>query len=361
MECISRGELDQAYEYDAVGQHPNSAIALNIMPEARDWLRTTDLDKWLSGVSGVGLVHFEFPEDELYPCLPVFHEDSLIFPLTGMSNTTVSEVKLAVDMGAKITLYQGCFYNTGTTVLTEYLSSLQEIRNSSDDDAYRELLKLLSNSIIGKFFQKNWGVDLNKVQKYAKANKIPLEEAMHIKGKFFKTDTATIGSCFYPEWYSLILGYARATISKQARDNQAIIISSDAFSTAKELPTEYTEADITYKLKASGSYVGYRARFYRIGDKLAHHAVHNKEVSKDVLEYFHHSGVFLYKHRRMAHLKESWRIHVPFGANIERNMQVFLGYDNKRRLLENGDTVPWRSVDERGLAIHTPKDQLRLL
>lgn len=347
MECVFRGKKDYAYEYDATGHHPNSAITLKFLPEEKDWRKTTNLSQWLGGISGVGKVYFKFPEEEKYPCLPVFHMDSLVFPLEGVSNCTVSEAKLAKECGAKMILFEGWYYLTGTDLLTKYLTQLQAIRNLSKNDAERKLLKLLSNSVIGKFFQKRIGINLARVQKYAHEHQIPYEEAIKLKGVDFGEGEATVGSCFYPEWYALILGYARATISRQVMKHQALVISSDSFVTSEKLADSFTQEGITYNLKSEGELIAYRTRFYRIGNKLAHHAVHNAKVAAEILEDFLTQPEYSYSYSRFLHLKESWRDKKVFGSRTFREMTVGLGFDHKRRLLSDGFTVPWKNVEER--------------
>ena len=355
MECLYRGEKDQVFEYDATGHHPNSAIALGKLPGEKDWIRTENVEEWLSGISGVGNVYFEFPGKERYPCLPVFHQDSLVFPLKGVSYCSVSEARLAVSKKAKITLISGYYYRDGLTVLPQYLMKLQGIRDASDNPALKQLLKLLSNSVIGKLFQKNVGMDIKEIQRLAAFYQIPEAEVTRLKGIATRKDVVSVGSCWYPEWYSLILGYARANISDQAGKHKAIVISSDSFVTDKELESPFTVDGITFKIKANGSYVGYRARFYRVGDKIAHHAVHNYEASKDVLASFSEEAAFKYTAQRVVHLRESWISKLPFGSRFSRPMSVFLGYDYKRELMEDGSTKPWKTVEDREAFLESVK------
>lgn len=347
MEAIYRGEIDDVYEYDATGHHPSSAMALYKLPRGTDWKRTNNLRSWLSGISGVGKVYFKFPDDELYPCLPIYHQDALLYPLEGVSFCTVSEVLKAKEQGASLILYTGYYYNDGVNILAKYLEKLQTVRNHSTDSAERQLLKLLSNSIIGKFFQKSIGVDLVKVQKYAEEKQIPVEEAMRVEGVDFGDGEVKVGSCFYPEWYALILGKARATISTQVRKHNALIISSDSFVTTEYLGETFTEEDITYNLKAKGILISYRTRFYRVGDKLAHHAVHSLKASEEVLSSFKEEGRFKYGYFRITHLREAWRDKKVFGSRVFKPMTVELGFDYKRRLLEDGTTKPWKDLGER--------------
>jgi hypothetical protein len=347
MECLFRGQKPQVYEYDATAHHPSSAIFLNKLPLQKDWQHTLNLKLWLTGISGVGKVYFKFSPDEHFPCLPVMMDDALVFPLEGVSFCSVSEARLAKKKGANLILMNGYFYTSGTTALTEHLCRLQDIRNRSKDNAERKLLKLLSNAVIGKFFQKKIGVDLAKVQKYALENDIPVEEAIKLKGIDFGEGQITVGSCFYPEWYAIILGYARASIAEVAERHGALVISSDSFVTTQRTTDSFTEAGITFNLKAQGELISYRTRFYRVGDKIAHHAIHSLEAAKRILVDFSPDLMFEYDHRRLLHLKESWRTKQAFGSQTFRHMTANLGFDYKRKLLPDGTTVPWQTADER--------------
>lgn len=61
----------------------------------------TGLEKYI--IPGFARVHFQFPEDCLYPCLPVRHPHfGLIYPLEGDTDATASEILLALEAGAKI-------------------------------------------------------------------------------------------------------------------------------------------------------------------------------------------------------------------------------------------------------------------
>ncbi|MFH1327524.1 MAG: DNA polymerase [Candidatus Bathyarchaeota archaeon] len=359
MECIFRGEQPDVHEYDATGHHPNSAIALGCLPTGLDWKLTTNLKVWLSGISGFGHVYFRFPPETKYPCLPIYDGHSLLYVLEGTSHCSVSEVREALAMGASIVLYRGYFYEKGTNVLAKHLERLQVIRDASNMESERKMLKLQSNSIIGKLFQKSVGLDIAKVQAYAEEHGIPVEEAIKIENVDFGGGEVKVGSCFYPEWYSLILGKARATVSKQALKHQVLVISSDSFVTFEDLGVGYREDGIYWGLKESGHLVSYRTRFYRVGTKLAHHAVHSTKglkgedarkegsASEDVLDHFRDTEeLYHYGYFRFLHLKEAWRDKKPFGSRVWRPMSVRLGFDHKRRLLSDGNTVPWKSVNE---------------
>jgi len=353
VECFFRGTKEMVWEYDAHAHHPSGCIALGILPREQDWIRTTKIEDCLNSVSGVYHVLFCFPSDCLYPCLPVVSKTSLIFPLEGESDCTGSEIKLALDMKAEINIIHGWFYQKGTDIIVKYFQHLDKKREQAKNEAESELLKLLMNSVVGKLFQKNRGVDLQKVRIYAKAHGVPEKVAMEIlrgEAKF-----TTVGSLFYPEWYSLILGYARASIGRLAWKESALMISSDSIILDHSLEKLEYEG-IRFKLQNSGNYIAYRGKLYRIASKLAHHAVHSKETAQLILESFLEQPEYSYTTRHIVKLREAYRRQLVFGSTIGQSMTVSLNYDYKRKLLPDGTTTPWMNREEREDFLAVPKE-----
>lgn len=69
---------------------------------------STDVADFIGHVAGFALVEFVFPDDVVYPCLPVSTEDrGLLFPRRGESLCTAPEIELAVAMGAQVIIKHG--------------------------------------------------------------------------------------------------------------------------------------------------------------------------------------------------------------------------------------------------------------
>lgn len=348
-ECFYRGVHDKAFAFDATSHHPSSVIAMRILPTADDWYKVTEIEKWLKATGGVGRVVFEYPDGELYPCLPVFSNNSLIFPLRGVSDCTLFEAQYAVECGAKLTLIKGFAYNTGTTILADFMTNLKNERAKATHKAEREMLKLLMNGLVGKFFQKNLAPSLQVLKDYAEKHNLPLLTVMSAKGLDLP-NSATVGSSFFPEWYSLILGYARANISRIARENEALMVSSDSVVTLNS-DLKITDKSIEYKAQDGGSYLAYRSKLYRLGAKEAHHAIHSSLVASEVLGSFLENSSVNYQVSHIVMLREACKGVGTFGSQKLKDMTVHLGYDHKRRLLDNGTTVPWKDKEEREEAL----------
>lgn len=346
-ECFYRGVCEMAYAHDATSHHPSSAIAMGELPTAEDWYETVDINKFLDAKGGLCKVAFEFPIDEEYPCLPVFSDGSLIFPLIGISDCSSFECKLAFACGAKLTLIQAFAYDRGTDSLTRYLSMVKEERTQTEDKARREMLKLIMNGIVGKLFQKNLSPSLQALRDYAEKENVPLIVVMGMRGLELP-NSASVGSSFFPEWYALILGYARANISRVLRDNHALMVSSDSVITESDNLALISDG-IEYRLEKKGEYLAYRSKLYRIDDKHAHHAIHSRAVAVQVLKEFLDQSAVGYSVSHIIKLRESVKGVGIFGDNIEKPMTISLLYDYKRKLIKGQDgwTVPWIDKKER--------------
>jgi len=104
---------------------------------------------------------------------------------------------------------------------------------------------------------------------------------------------------------------------------------------------------IHFKLQNSGSYIAYREKFYRIDEKLAHHAIHSREAAELILASFLEQPEYNYTTEHIVKLREAYRRKLIFGSTIEQPMTVSLDYSHKRKLLPDGTTVPWKNKKER--------------
>ena len=113
---------------------------------------------------GFGKITFSFSKDEKHPCLPVRTSNgaSIIYPLEGETFATVPEIKLALQVGAKVEIApHSSIYIMNTTkskdafeVVKSWISERAEISTTKGKDSPEALLlKLMTNSVFGKFAQ----------------------------------------------------------------------------------------------------------------------------------------------------------------------------------------------------------------
>jgi hypothetical protein len=109
----------------------------------------------------LGLVEFEFPEGELYPCLPGRFESGLGYLSKGITFCTGIEIDLAVRMGATVKLKEVKYFpfyrhedHRPVLPFADFLSVLAKERETYEKGTLPNmLLKEIGNSLYGKTAQ----------------------------------------------------------------------------------------------------------------------------------------------------------------------------------------------------------------
>lgn len=342
-ECFFRGHKPLVYEYDAKHFYPSVVQSMQLLPLQGDWHITAELDTWLSAKGGFGTVYFKFPTETHKPNLPVPVGDRICYPLEGFSDCTNFEANVAVQQNAELTLIKGYYYNTGVTWLADYMTALVKARDETKDLVLDLLLKLKSVSIIGKLTQKRLDYDLNEIRQHSMETGIPSYVLLNTLGLPFKKKVST-GSCYYPEWFTLVLGKARAIIARLAIETNAIQIATDAVFTEQYRGSNFNFDGITFRIEAAGDYVAYRSGLYRCADKLRYHGA-NKNVASKILAEFLPNDYVKYNTRRIISLKMAMWTGKQYGSNYKQPQTVSLSFDGKRILLDSGDTLPLPNAD----------------
>lgn len=379
-EAFRRGIIPgPIYEYDAFSEYPNSAIQLKSLPLADSWIPATSLDPVLEN-HGIAQVRFEFPAECDYPCLPVFAQSKLFYPLSGETFCTNAEIQLAHDLGAKIDLVEGYYYRSGTEALARYMADFLEQRSkakSEDDKIQSHVIKLAINSLIGKFIQRVTKTDLNilndlylktdiPVHMLRKLDEISLREMCEeFDVEFDEIERVSVGNAFYPEWNTLILGYARASTSRfllrVANDGfRPLLCSTDSVifqSENGEKPIdEYTENGIRFDGRATAQRAAVvRTRLYRLSNptktiKLAHHAVARRIHAQNLFAAWENDQKIermVYDLTRIRTYRESISYGYEYGSEAQLQRSASLAWDRKRDLLPGGYTRPWQEVPKK--------------
>jgi len=333
------GDIPYAYEYDCKSAYPTTAINLEVLPLGEHLIPTTDLDELLNAKGGYGKICFEFPKDTMMPCLKCEGEDGQVYyPLKGHTGVSAAEMRLALKLGAKITLYKGYFYNDGVPWVANYEKMLIDKRNATDDPVMKNLHKDKGNSLIGKFAQRRMTHDINDLIKISEEWGIPVKELPNIIEGL--TKSIKVGSVFFPEWYTIIVGSFRAIMFELAIECGAFMISTDAIFTTKYMGESFDYKGFHFKLEAQGSMTIYRPKLYRIGDELAHHGTNYETAEKVLAKFIPDGNRVTYERKQMTSVRESIWSGDKVGSVRIVNPTLSLKPDNKRKWLKNGNSKP---------------------
>jgi len=224
-EAYVRGLTKGDFEYrDVVSLYPSVALLQPLPTENTKWIQFSSLEEALP-LEGFCQVTFQFPSDCRYPCFPVMVPgiNKLLFPLKGESYCTVAEIKAALKMGVKIHTIRGWGFKPAKPEiehnLAVFMKHFMQRKSSESKGTIRyEMWKLIMNSIVGKFNQKNPEIGLTEVQSFMLRKGLSLEEMSRwlsdyrLRGLIAKP--RSVGACWAPEWASLITGRARALMAE---------------------------------------------------------------------------------------------------------------------------------------------------
>jgi hypothetical protein len=367
-EVFRRGTLKGKYqEWDLKSAYPSSAIKLGELPIQGSWqgFRSVHAARRLCG--GFARVRFAYPKGTRYPCLPVWFNDSMLYPLQGETVCTLEELRQAVDTGCDVRVIEGRGYRRGTTALADYLQWTLDNRAEAKGGA-RHMWKLLGNSLIGKFAQNLHKVSFEKVAVLAEAGDFYIDELLELP-KDELTALAevldvpdpvhvSVGPVFMPEWNGLITGYTRAALAELISTGEGVYCHTDSVWCRRKPKC----TRLPFDLKTEGTVTIARTRFAGMGDKLtpkevkaershvAHHSIWNLTAGCQMLTRFRRNGgadfVRNYPINRPLKLREAIKTGRTPGEWVKEWRKGNTNWDHKRALLRGGDTRPWVDIDE---------------
>lgn len=353
-ETYFRGTLPVVWEYDLSSAYPNAAIGFGVMPTGSDWRSVSTRRQIERCIGGIAHVGFTFPKQTRYPCIPVIEPAAQLYLLNGQAWCTFAELRLAWELGADVHILEAWGYRTGTACLADYMKNLLAARAKATG-AKRVALKLQANSLIGKFAQCTDKIDLEDLRECAEREGILLEDLMQMRRDeqlaLGIKKTVSVGSVFMPEWNALITGHVRAQLGRAIIVTSAVYSATDAVWT----PHKWKNPHEGFSLIRSGSAILVRTRFGAILDgdaasnHIVHHSIWNRKAAGQFLERFAETGNLddgKYPVFRPRKFRESLKSGKPLGEWVQEFRTASAHWDNKRRLLANGDTEPFTDVND---------------
>jgi hypothetical protein len=360
---VGRFENVKLSYLDADSLYPSSAILQPLPVSDTEWVKLPCLDsseteRLIQCAEGFVEVRFSFPSDCLYPCLPVcvVRDNTLCFPLSGVSHCTLSELRVAIKLGlTDFSILSGyCFIPTKREInhyLADCLKSfLSQKRQAKKGTVDYEMYKLLVNALIGKLRQGN-----GDTEPFDLLRDGVIDSNVYHRVSRKAAKSKSVGELWIPEWASLILGKSRAIIGEFCALGAYFVstdsvllpanvdLSCDALQQLRSVGSDLkTEIEVTHG-------VIIRNRLYSLNpmDDLsrsrhtARHSVHMKE--KDFLAFIREGYLTKvipsldYSVTRFIKLNDAVTKGKPLNSEYVYNGKINLAYDNKRVLLNSVD------------------------
>jgi hypothetical protein len=230
-------------EWDAVSLYPHSAIVQPLPFQRTRWRELRTLDE-VNDVEGFVRLRFEFRMGFPYPNFPTARDgvERLNFVRTGVSNCTVSELRVALRLGAQVQVEESHVFVAGERERNHDLSVFMREMLADKAAARRgsleyETPKLLMNALIGKL-----------AERYAGTSVLDFERAARRQGQVAGLTAAfadspvlnqalkrgvEAGSVFAPEWAALTIGRGRAIMGDLVATGETLHVSTDSVITSR--------------------------------------------------------------------------------------------------------------------------------
>ena len=222
FEVIKKGCMDKMNLYDIHSAYP-SAMRELLDYTIGKWTKTT-----LPSVHGFYKVKIIFNDNFIYPQPIKSHEGIIKYPKNFMGWITGHELTYYIEnnLCQSLSIIEG-FSWQGKEVfpLKETMEYLYDERQKSAEKKYA--IKILSNSIYGKFIQKNYFLEKCG---YEESDYFNPDEMQHYK-RVWKT-----GCLFNPLWASEITALTRIKLFDNAIKYDAVSMATDSILTEKFMP-----------------------------------------------------------------------------------------------------------------------------
>jgi hypothetical protein len=235
VEVFKRGfYIAPLVERDVVSLYPSAARLQPLPNEKTQWRRVKSLEE-VHDLEGFGRFKFKFPKGTRYPVLPVKGK-SMLFPLSGVSDATFAEVRLAMRLGAKLKVVEAYGFEPGPREhdhdVGRYVEALFVEKSAAERGSIQyRLVKDMLNSFIGKLGEHERSGGLLAIETATRRAGLPAGTASALqrsrKGQEFLKQPPRPGLLYAPEWYTLIVGQARALMAELLQKD-AVLISTDA-------------------------------------------------------------------------------------------------------------------------------------
>lgn len=335
---FGRGTFKGVYYYDINSLYPFATmnVPLNFSNSKLQPLTLEMVERGYCGFLGVS---FRFDEKEQYPCLPVQgmvrNFPKLVFPLRGVSFCTTEELLPALGRGCEVLGLRGIgwypeqqdidhplgFFMRDIYARKEALDRMQKKEQLSDElRNKRQYYKLLLNSLIGKFCQRN---------------------------RTWLSKEEVAGGLFKPDFGALILSKSRAIINQMISRHGAIYSDTDCLLTRHSLPCGSEIGQLKNELGdgVKGDLLAIRSKLYFVTArgslvKCARHGFRqpSEEVFKQLLQKRKQSYVH-YSINRLTRLREAYKRNRLPRREVSQTFRIMLADDGKRIYEQKLSTV----------------------
>lgn len=207
------------------------------------------------------------------PLLPLRYNDKLMFPVGTFEGTwNHVELRKALKLGYKIQCKEQIIYRETFNPFSEFVDNFYELRNKfkNDNNAFEFIVKILMNSLYGKFgmklVEKYKIIDKKELTDYDTMKKLIGNSAFTEKGDkiIIREQKAFNGIYSFPILASYVTSYSRLIMYDYLIDDKVVYTDTDSIMTESELTNTGNELG---QMKIEGKYpyaIFVKPKFYLV-------------------------------------------------------------------------------------------------
>ena len=368
-EALKRGKIENYNYYDFNSLYPSVMRYAYPDPNSKRVSRKNTCD-FINNYDGVAHVDVWCPQMK-YPLLPVKTKDKLIFGIGSFSGWYSNvELRRAMELGYVIKkVHKTYYFKKMCHPFKEYVEDLYALRKKykADGNKMEQVVKLLMNSLYGKFGQKFVGKD-NWIPFNHTLEELDKLDNFERIGDFIrvKQEQSDPSAFCFPIWALYTTAYARIKMHYAMLECNPVYVDTDSLVTTKTMDESLELGDLKKEMTISFGLV-VKPKFYAFRDSEDHDYVKIKGVGKR-LTMMEFNGVVLNPkvfYKKFMKFKES--IRRGFIPNEIMDMEKELSLEDNKRVwsecfnpLQLQDSFPVEvvTIDEESMTIDVYNEKL---
>lgn len=319
------------FYYDFGSLYPS--CMLNELPDPNTWRQCyTDTMDYINNYEGMSEVTITIPYTE-YPIIPLRFNGKLIFPYGQFRGFyTHLELRECLKNGATIQKTHHTIYFLKTCKpFKGFVKDLYKKRFEYKDKAMQQVIKIILNSLYGKFAEKTDDRDnIININNYTVDELEKFEFLEEIKSPYYRTkESLPPGAHCIPIWSAYITAYARLKLWHELKDSCPLYCDTDSLITRQDLGDSNKLGELKKEAYVSSGFI-VKPKFYMINDKVKVKGVGKKLVLNDFWELLRTKKI---SYKKFCKFRESLRRGFDINEIIEVT-KTFDLEDNKREWQE---------------------------
>lgn len=240
-EAFKRGVIEDYYYYDFNSLYPS--VMLNDFPDPNTLRRNKENTKsYINSFEGISKVEIHCPDNIPIPLLPYRTEFKLLFPkgtFTGWYSHV--ELRKALEIGYVLKrVYRTLYCKETCSPFREFVTDLYKKRMAykKDNNNMQFVIKLVLNSLYGKFGQRFWDRD-NYISADTPLSELHKYDYIERIGNFFRVKNAEIDPPVFtvPMWALYTTAMARLKLYDVLQRSDPVYCDTDSIITRDKYVT----------------------------------------------------------------------------------------------------------------------------